>query len=234
MRHHLGAIVGDALACRRNGYEEARVEALHAADGRQPVAEIFEVVDGQAHPTFGAKLDQCPIAAMQRTAPCLQRRDGSGRQRRAVRADGEQEPRLFEAFANRGHHIVQPAGVHGKPRAGRDIIAGRASMRVTVALVDDPAGKHPGATVVVATLGSQQQQYFHAAGCVAHDDKCRRGPRWTRRRRNTGRTGWGSGRGHGCGLQDAGDARLCAASRRSNRVRVPAKIGSFICPPATK
>jgi hypothetical protein len=108
---------------------------------------------------------------------------------RRVRAR-EQQAGLLEAFADRGDVVVEAAARQAETPARFGVVeAGDGRVRQRVVLLDDAAGKDPGAAVVVAALGAPRQQHLDALGAVADDDDRRRRPR-----RSLDRGGAGAGK----------------------------------------
>jgi hypothetical protein len=76
-----------------------------------------------------------------------------------LRIERKQQAGLLEAFANRGHVVVEPAVRQAEPRTGGGIVEpGAPRMALAIARLDHAAGEDPGTAVVVATFGAAQLQ----------------------------------------------------------------------------
>ena len=169
---HLGAVVRAGLRRRRGGDEEAGIEALGAAERRQPVAEVHQPVDRQPDAGVAAELADAALAAVQRLAPGGQAffRRRVELDQPVVRIDRDQQSGLLEALAQRGDVVVQAAFGQAERSARLRIVeAGAHAVRGAVRAVDQAAREDPGTAVVVAALGTPAQQHLDAVGGVAND-----------------------------------------------------------------
>ena len=192
--HRLGAVFLCGLASGRLGDEEAGVEDLGQAFGRDPMGVVSQPVGRQPHVEAVADLGHAGLVGVQRAA---QRHHLVGRQRvqvdhRAAGIGGEQQAGFLETFTHRSDPVVQTVRRDTQPGAGRGVVEAVAALVVAaVALVEQATGEHGGAAVLVAgALGAAQHQHLHAARRVAQHDQRGGG---TRHRR------WCVGRGAGQG-----------------------------------
>ncbi|MFG5410377.1 hypothetical protein ABXN37_22605 [Piscinibacter sakaiensis] len=187
------------LAGRRFRDEEARIEDLRHALGRDPVAVVREPRRIQPDAEPRTDVGHADLVVVQTLA---QREEFVGRDARqvdggALLVDGEQQAGLLEAFADRADPEAETAVGQAEARARTDVVEASAQAMVrTVRGGDEPAGEDGGATVLVAgTIGAPQQQHLQAARRVAQHDQ-RRGVTGARRR--DGRIGGRGRSGGGC------------------------------------
>ena len=113
------------LRRRRRGDEEARVEALGAAERRQPVAQVDQAVGGEAQAARRRRTRRC------RCSPrCSAPRHGARRAASlpsrstsvAVAGAREQQARFLEALADRGDVVVEAAAREAEAAARLGVV----------------------------------------------------------------------------------------------------------------
>ncbi len=139
--HELGVVVGAVLARRRDGEEEARVEAARRlTDRRHPVGDVADRAEVEDEPVPPAQLLHRQLAGVDGTAGGVV--DG---RRTTVAASGQQHSGFLVALAYGGNPEGQSAGVDAEA-GGRggvvQAVAERGDRRRAIDVVDAAAGEH--------------------------------------------------------------------------------------------
>ena len=143
------------------------------------MAEVDHCAGIQADPLLRAHLGDAVFALVQQTAPGPEPGGGGTVEHGPAVAIGsaEEQARFLEAFSDRGNKEIETAARKAELRAGLDVVeSDTGAVRFAIPGVDDAAGKDPGATRVVAAVGTARKQHFEPARAIAHDDDRCRGP----------------------------------------------------------
>ena len=120
------------------------------------MAQVHEPIDRELQPLGGAKIGDAFLGAMQHTPPWREPHGVASVEVDQLGAAGarEEQARLLEALANGGHVVVEAAGGEAEAATRLRIVETAAGgVRERVSLLDDAAGKDPGAAGVVAAFG---------------------------------------------------------------------------------
>ncbi len=89
----------------------------------------------------------------------------------------EQQARFFEALPYCSYVVIQPASFNAEASTGLDVVKADANfVAAMICRVDQTSREDPSSAVVVALVGTAQQQYLRSARRIAHHNEGRRNP----------------------------------------------------------